>query len=174
MSASDIEMEDINVTPRWSVAFEQGNAVVNVSPQHVQDLANGWFALFSFEREKKFVLMERGFGLTNQEPASIAALWEMILNQDVPKQLYFEGAIPLVDGREWCEVEGDVLRLNISVATHHIGIYRPRLDVIYLWPKDHESVLMRERPLGLTVHGYVHHGAVSLIHTSLATIWSVC
>jgi hypothetical protein len=52
MSASDIEMEDINVTPRWSVAFEQGNAVVNVSPQHVQDLANGWFALFSFEREK--------------------------------------------------------------------------------------------------------------------------
>jgi hypothetical protein len=47
MSASDIEMEDINVTPRWSVAFEQGNAVVNVSPQHVQDLANGWFALFS-------------------------------------------------------------------------------------------------------------------------------
>jgi hypothetical protein len=174
MSASDIEMEDINVTPRWSVAFEQGNAVVNVSPQHVQDLANGWFALFSFEREKKFVLMERGFGLTNQEPAAIATLWEMILNQDVPKQLYFEGAIPLVDGREWCEVEGDVLRLNISVATHHIGIYRPRLDVIYLWPKDHESVLMRERPLGLTIHGYVHHGAVSLIRTSLATIWSVC
>jgi hypothetical protein len=36
------------------------------------------------ENEKNLVLMERGFGLVNQEPASIAALWDMILNQDVP------------------------------------------------------------------------------------------
>jgi hypothetical protein len=66
-----------------------------------------------------------------------------------------------VDGREWCEAAGDVLKLNIAVATFHTGIYRPRLDVLYMWPKDHESVLMRERPLGLTIHGYVHQGAVS-------------
>jgi hypothetical protein len=73
MSVSDIEMEEINVTPRWSVSFEQGNAVINVSQQHMQDLANGWFALFSQENEKNLVLMERGFGLTNQEPAAIAS-----------------------------------------------------------------------------------------------------
>jgi hypothetical protein len=161
MSVSDVEMEEINVTPRWSVTFEHGNAVINVSQQHMQDLANGWHSLFIEENEKNLVLMERGFGLVNQEPASLAALWDMILNQDVPRHLYFEAAIPLVDGREWCEAAGDVLKLNIAVATFHTGIYRPRLDVLYMWPKDHESVLMRERPLGLTIHGYVHQGAVS-------------
>jgi hypothetical protein len=159
-------MEEFNMTPRWSVSFEHGNTVLTVSPQHRNDLADGWFALFSQEQEKNLVLMERGFALTNQEPASITTLWEMILYQDVPMQLYFEAAIPLVDGREWCEAEGDVLKLNISVATHHTGIYRPRLDVIYLWPKEHQSVLMRERPLGLTIHGYVHHGEVSLLRRS--------
>jgi hypothetical protein len=81
-------------------------------------------------------------------------------------QLYFEAAIPLIDGREWCGAEGDVLKLNIAVATHHTGIYRPRLDVIYMWPKEHQTVLMRERPLGLTIHGYVHHGEVSWLRRS--------
>jgi hypothetical protein len=86
----------------------------------------------------------------------------MILHDDPPVQLYFEGAIPLIGDREWCSVEGDVLRNHITVSTFHTGMFRLRLDVIHLWPKGHESVLMRERPLGLAMHGFVYHGEVSL------------
>jgi hypothetical protein len=70
MSVSDIEMEEFNMTPRWSVSFEQGNTVKRDS-EHMNDLADGWFALFSQEKEKNLVLMERGFAYVNQEPASI-------------------------------------------------------------------------------------------------------
>jgi hypothetical protein len=160
-------MLEIVTTNVWLILELQQrfcNSAYNKCNKTIQTRTTPWQS--TQELDKNLVLMERGFALTNQEPASIATLWEMILYQDVPMQMYFEAAIPLVDGREWCEAEGDVLKLNISVATHHTGIYRPRLDVIYLWPKEHQTVLMRERPLGLTIHGYVHHGGVSSFRRS--------
>jgi hypothetical protein len=161
---SDIEMEQaqFDTSARWTVEFQLGNAFIPVTLERRAILMDGWFALFSQHLERNLRFLERGFAVPNQEPTSLTGLWEMILHDDPPTQLYFEGAIPLIGDREWCSVEGDILRNHIAVSTFHTGMFRLRLDVIYLWPKGHETVLMRERPLGLTIHGFVYHGEVSL------------
>jgi hypothetical protein len=152
----------VGSTARWTVTFDHGSKLMQVAQGDRDSLAAGLRKLFTESTEENLCLLERGFAVGNRPPTSLLKLWEILLRQDCTIAEYFEGAIPLVEGREWCSVIDDALRRWIGVATHHTGIFRPRLDVIYMMPRGHLSALMRERPFGFTIHGFVYQGSVSV------------
>jgi hypothetical protein len=107
--------------------------------------------------------MQQGYAVPGEPSVSLTEIWEAILSPDISVLRYFEGAIPLIDDREWFRCIPDALREHLDIATFHTGIFRPRFDVIYMWPAGYQTALMYERPLGLTQYGYVYHGTVSFI-----------
>jgi hypothetical protein len=76
MSSSDVEMEQFNLSPRWSVCFEQGNAILGVSPEQRADLADAVGLLYSPRRdgEEPSADWNVDLVLTNQDHASITTL----------------------------------------------------------------------------------------------------
>jgi hypothetical protein len=113
-------------TARWTVAYEHGSALLQVAQADRDCLVAGCRKLFTEANEENLRLLERGFAVPSRPPTTLLKLWEILCRQECSIAEYFEGAIPLVEGREWCSVIDDALRRWIGVATHHTGIFRPR------------------------------------------------
>jgi hypothetical protein len=146
---------------RWTAVFDYGSGRVSISAEARANLMDGLDGLFSGFPAGTLNLMQQGFAVPGEPSVSLTEIWEAILSPDISVLRYFEGAIPLVDDREWFRCIPDALREHVDIATFHTGVFRPRFDVIYMWPAGYQTALMYERPLGLTQYGYVYHGRVS-------------